>query len=276
MDWIASIEEIPPPGYVYRPPPVFAPHVPIKVRATLTSPDALDEWCIYPSDELRRQVFLIAALTAVACVLALMVTPIFAICATGLTVGVIAAATQLKRQHGLDEARPFRKDVLRPEVDLDQFGQAMLAWVNHAIGRVSRSRAAREGHLPGWEGLLEDQRWRIAKASADLAKARRMLGPGAARLPEQAWTADATAAAIEQRVGEVLRFAASVHEVDQTLAVRDAVLRREEIDESLLTAYAAASDETTSRQLDELVRQAQAGVDAAVQALREIGGIPPR
>lgn len=248
--------------------PIFAPYVPAKVRATLTSPDALDEWCIYPTEEVRRQVFLIAVLTAVACVLALMVTPIFAICATGLTVGAIVATKQLRRQHDLDAARPFRKDVLRPDVDLDHFGQSMVVQVNQVIGRVSASRAAREGHLPGWEGLLEDQRWRIAKAAADLAKARRMLGPGAARMAEQARTADATAAAIEQRVGEVMRFAASVHEVDQTLAVRDAVLRREEIDESLLTAYATASDETTSRQLDELVRQAQAGVDAAVEALR--------
>lgn len=252
----------------HRPPPIFAPHVPLDVRTTLARPDAFDEWAINPSDEPLRQVFVIAALLLAACVLTLVVSPIFGICAAGLTAGAVAAVTHLKRRHDLDEAWPFREDLLRPHVDLDQFGQAMVGWVNQAIGQVSGSRAAREGHLPGWEGLLEDQRWRIAKAAADLTTARRLIGPGAAILAEQVGTADATAAAIEQRVGEVMRFAASVQEVDEALAVRDAVLRREEIDESLLTAYAAASDETTGRQLDELVRQAQAGVDAAVEALR--------
>jgi hypothetical protein len=75
-----------------------------------------------------------------------------------------------------------------------------------------------------------------------------------------------------------MRFAASVQQVDQSLAERDAILRREEIDESLRTAFLAASDETSARQLEDLARRAQAGADAAIRALRAIGSdfTPPR
>jgi hypothetical protein len=141
---------------------------------------------------------------------------------------------------------------------------------SRAIDRVAVSKAAREGHLREWRELLERQRWHIATALAALTRARAMLRDNAAALPDLAAAEHAVSAAIERRAEEVLRYADGVDDLDRSLGELDSVVQRDAVDHHLREARAAVADELTPAALAQDVRQAREGVQAALDALRQL------
>lgn len=257
----------------HRRPPVFAPDVPLTARRILDQASNEELESALKHYASQRLAAWLLTVTFLALVIGAVLFGHHGELMYLMTIGMVAGggagivgALALKHRRLL-KVRHYREAMIRPEVDLDPFGQSMLDEVTFALNRVSYSRAAREGHIPGWRHQLQDERWRIARASAKLARARRMLGPHDA---EQAHAAAVTAEAIEKRVEEFMRFAATVQEIDDSLAARDAVLHRDVVAERLRQAYLSASAESGLRDLELRARQVKEEIDAGVAAVRAL------
>lgn len=189
-----------------------------------------------------------------------------------LTLGaVISAVSAWRLSNRRDQLNADRQLLISPYEDLDEGAQAKLSPAVHAIDRVTASRAAREGRLPGWTGLVGEQLWRIVRGLKALSEARAMLGQHAAALPDQAANAQAAEQSITHAVRRLVDYADSVERVDLSLAVLDTVIRRDAIDDRLREALAITSGNHLSTSLADGARQAQAEVDAAVRAVRQLG-----
>lgn len=189
-----------------------------------------------------------------------------------LTLGAVISMLSARRL-GIrrDQLHSFRAQMISPYEDFDDSAQMTLYTAVLAIDRVTASRAAREGRLPGWNELLGEQLWRIARGLKALSEARAMLGRNADALPEQAAAARAAEQSITHAVRQIVEYADSVDRVDRSLDVLDTVIQRDAIDDRLREALAVTSTTFLTTSLADGARQAQAEVDAALRAVRELG-----
>ncbi|MGH3486805.1 MAG: hypothetical protein ACRDP8_02645 [Actinopolymorphaceae bacterium] len=162
-----------------------------------------------------------------------------------------------------------RPRVIIPGEDLHEKDRRAMREVVDAVFCVATSRAQAEGQLGDGLSLLAVEQWRIASALVQLAGAGRLLGETGGGLPEHAAAVRTAEAAIARRIQVVHRYAEAVLRVDQMLLAVDAAVQSETIHHRVRDAIAALGDDQGLVDLVSDAGGAEAGVKAALDALRD-------
>ncbi|MEQ4207839.1 hypothetical protein [Actinopolymorpha sp. B9G3] len=179
-------------------------------------------------------------------------------------------AWQVRRHvNGQRDDAEVRPQVIIPGQDLHEKDRRAMREVVDAVLLVACSRAQRDGQLGDGVALLGGEQWRIANALVQLAAARRLLGETGGGLPEHAAAVRTAEAAIARRIQAVHRYAEAVQRVDQMLLAVDAAVQSETIHHRVRDAIAALGDDQGLVDLVSDAGTAEAGVRAALDALRD-------
>jgi hypothetical protein len=182
-------------------------------------------------------------------------------------VGHVARQVQRHRNERRDDAE-IRPQVIIPDQDLHEKDRRAMREVVDAVLCVACSRAQKDGHLGDGLALLGGEQWRIASALVKLAEARRLLANTGGGLPEHAAAVRTAEAAIARRIEAVHRYADAAQRVDEGLLAVDAAVQSETIHHRVRDAIAALGDDQGMADLVNDAGGAEAGVKAALDALR--------
>jgi hypothetical protein len=178
-------------------------------------------------------------------------------------------AWQIRRHvHQRRDDAEVRPQVIIPEQGLHEKDRRAMRDVADAVLCVATSRAQKEGHLGDGLVLLGAEQWRIASALVQLAEARSLLAETGGGLPEHASAVRTAEAAIARRIQAVHQYADAVQRVDRMLLAVDAAVRSETIHHRVRDAIAALGDDQGLTDLVSEAGGAEAGVRAALDALR--------